>query len=517
MLRGSWQVSIYMLHVIAMSSGKSFWSKPRNRAVVYALGLLLIFGSYVIGSTESPTKKAERVTQRQSKIERTLPQKIEPSLEADNPVVSPDSTATATQPAIPKKDANGRPFPPPDFRLSDREYTDEEKAAIYQQLLKNEPVEYPYKFNEELSDLEQKIQNGTATEKDRNRYIGIATQKPELKDKFKDQNKQTAETASKKAKNTVNNGNWVSFLKSSENSNPDLASGDNELDQNFQSGRSQAFRPTKYIPHPHDPIPAEWNFTHENLRIYSVIPGPGASAMVIYLGGQKKISEAAEKALHEKYRIGPDYDNHFEYEGTPQQKNLQANQAANELLLTLGIKGQMIFEVTNGHIPDGTGVDFVIWSNPFCSVMTPEAMEEIKKELRKYYDDFIPFSASTKTVIDKNVGCYEDLAKVYVSDKPNGDTWEALEPCSVGGNKRESQCTGYGLNLWQQSANPFNAASGGDRYDIAQINMKAVRAIKIVDIDNPTVVDQLKMQNNIIENGYDLDAIAMLYYQTNQK
>lgn len=514
------------------SDKQDFWSKPRNRWMVFIVSALSVFGGYVIATPVSRNSIPLIVESKPIQIDKEIVQPEKEPVREPNPDESVlAATISTPSKSLIKTKSKERTIPPPDFRLSDRNYSDPEKAAIYSNLVKaNEKTEFPYEFDKELYELSEKVKNGTATPSESNRYLLLGSRPLKLRKEYEKKPEVPVgpdKSLSEKIRKATSNARWSSpqgltsdQMEAVRDAVEDKQK-DSDSEESFKSGQAASFTPRKYVPHEKEKLSEDLEKTHRNLKIYSVIAGMNASAMTsklaLYTKKSKVVYTELEKTgvelgMHERYRIGPDFDNHFEFEGTDEQKLAAASQASDSLMFTLGLRGQIVFEVTNGEIQDGEGVDFVIWSNPFCSVIDPKAIEEMKKELRKYFDDFIPFSSSTKQVIDKNVVCYEDLATVEVSQDSAKGPWKRMDPCFVGGNKASSQCTGYGMNLWNQNQNPFNAGSGGDRYDIAQTSYSHIKAIRITDLANPTTkVPDSPVE--VIENGYDLDAIAMLHYQ----
>ena len=170
----------------------------------------------------------------------------------------------------------------------------------------------------------------------------------------------------------------------------------------------------------------------------------------------------------------------------------------------MGTDGSITFVVRDGKLVNGNGADFVIWSHPFCFIKTDQSVQEMNQGLRKEYQRYTPNNRRAIAGIENGVECATELAKVYVSAHGPGGKWTAIEPCQKGVDPLNSRCAGYGINLWNQTPDLFSPLSGGDRYDIGDLGLEDINAIKIVDLSN---------QGDPQKGGFDLDAIAMIHFK----
>lgn len=376
------------------------------------------------------------------------------------------------------------------------------QKEVFQHLLE-EPVEYPYEFDEELYDLSEKVLAGKANPKEVHQFMvrGVMPKKEKVK----------------KA-NAVNKKEQTPQGKSVSDNSKVFASSTNSV---FQSGYAQEYKKEAYQESA-NPIPSHLEFTHKNLKIYKVTPGPNASPMVRSLATLKvpvhEQKPDLEPYWHNHYRIGPDYNTRWDFADPNQKKGEMSNseiarakQAADQHLYSLGFGGSITFEITQGHLFDGEGDDFVIWSNPFCWVSTMEAREHIKNKVLEHFLEYIPHSGNTKDIIDPYVKCFTETAKVEVSADGGLQSWRAFGTCPDG-NAKNSQCAGYGLNLWKQNKDPSDKRSGGDRFDLKAVDLETVRFIRITDTSHLQTQPDVDFKK-VLLNGFDLDAIAILHVE----
>jgi hypothetical protein len=139
-------------------------------------------------------------------------------------------------------------------------------------------------------------------------------------------------------------------------------------------------------------------------------------------------------------------------------------------VVSLGCGGRITVDFGDDGIVDGPGPDFTVFENPF------------------------PVREET----------FAEPAAVLVSD--DGLTWSSF-PCRTGGGWPAPGCAGVEL----VSANPDNGLatdperSGGDHFDLADLDLDAIRYVRLVDRSVEYFGDRTWCGPL---GGFDLDAIA---------
>lgn len=510
-----------------------FWAKGRNRAFVYTFGFLVVLGSYVIGSPDRPA--AEPVQKLKAKIAtKSAIQNIEPikptetqdsetSTESKDQITPtttsiPATTVGATAQAAPTT-SNG--FDPAQTYnpFSDPEVSEREKQAMRKELAQG-AMEVPYEVSDAEINLYDKYEKGKITPEEKKSLIGAVMQfrtKPNRASKDKDgeetskSKNETASTSSNSKSSKSSSYGWYANTKAALNQNKENESTNEVKDEEVVAGLKYGSvdnDETWFESRPRAPLPENLQYTHENLKIYQFVAGTNAGMIATTYNGIEKLYERVdanlEKAFHEQYRLPPDWSTRYRFDQDPGEEAKKARFFSNKMTYSLGTGGAVTFEVTKGAIVDKPGVDFMLWSNPFCYLNTPEGKEAVSKDAKANYKNYQPSSGTVASKLDDYVSCYYENAKVFVSSVGPKGPWDAIEPCQKGINPIGSACAGYGMNLWNVDPSLSNLTKGGDKYDLEKWGISAVKAIKIVDLGN---------QGYAAQAGYDLDAIAMINYQ----
>ncbi len=156
-------------------------------------------------------------------------------------------------------------------------------------------------------------------------------------------------------------------------------------------------------------------------------------------------------------------------------------------VLSLGGGGTLVLTFAPNAIVDGPGPDFIVFENPFWIGGSPDTP-------------------------------YAEPGQVSVSD--DGVTWTAF-PCTPTLDPGAPDGTGtappYGdCGGWQvvhsapgNGISPFDpTTAGGNAYDLADLDLKHVRYVKIVDQTHEACPEAGADKPNT--NGFDLDAIAIV-------
>jgi hypothetical protein len=476
----------------------------------------------------SLAKNASSLTDHKAHAENNPSKKLSliPSSQTANPTNVPPQGAA--QPYHPKEQ----------FKLGERPMSDAQTAAVYKELL-GQSKTYPFEINQELYELSQKAKNQNLSESEVDRFLQLTAAPPMVAE---DQGQSSQESAYRaqsswnaSAPATYQRGKErnkkgrVSNRRDGSTSNTDLEF--SAVPTGLQSGYAQAFQAVEYNEKSSsNPLLEQYNFTHENLRIHSAHAGQNASPTIQVISRIQppfyETKALLEQGMHSKYRIGPDWDTHWVFYDIEKRKKDRSYQdpmestridhATEKHLMTLGRDGSVVFEVTDGEIENRDGPDFVIWSNPFCYIADEQTRQRIEQELDRYHHDFMPFDGNAKSVIDQGVSCFTELAKVEVSNNGAEGPFEPIGVCNENPAQR-SGCAGYGFNLWKNSQDPFSDRSGGDRFDLADTKFESINAIRITDLNIPPPASiPAEDRRGYIENGFDLDAIAILHYQGDQ-
>lgn len=146
--------------------------------------------------------------------------------------------------------------------------------------------------------------------------------------------------------------------------------------------------------------------------------------------------------------------------------------ATQEQILSLGLNGSITIGFKHYMIRDMPGKDFTIFENAFQYLGDRIFIEPAKVEVSKNGIDFYSFPFDSLTLN----GC----AGTYPT---NGN------------------------------ADPFDVTiSGGNSFDLADIGMDSIIAIRIIDVSSFVLQSEHPLYNPIV-NGFDLDAVVGLHLQ----
>jgi hypothetical protein len=146
--------------------------------------------------------------------------------------------------------------------------------------------------------------------------------------------------------------------------------------------------------------------------------------------------------------------------------------ATQEQVLSLGLNGSITIGFKNYMIRDMQGNDFTIFENAFQYLDHRIFIEPAKVEVSKNGIDFYSFPFDSLTLN----GC----AGTFPTN----------------GNE-----------------NPFDpAVSGGNNFDLADIGMDSIIAIRIIDVSSIILQSEHPLYNPIV-NGFDLDAVVGIHLQ----
>ncbi len=146
--------------------------------------------------------------------------------------------------------------------------------------------------------------------------------------------------------------------------------------------------------------------------------------------------------------------------------------ATQEQILSLGLNGSITIGFKHYMIRDMPGKDFTIFENAFQYLGDRIFIEPAKVEVSKNGIDFYSFPFDSLTLN----GC----AGTYPT---NGN------------------------------ADPFDVTiSGGNSFDLADIGMDSIIAIRIIDVSSIILQSEHPLYNPIV-NGFDLDAVVGLHLQ----
>ncbi len=191
----------------------------------------------------------------------------------------------------------------------------------------------------------------------------------------------------------------------------------------------------------------------------------------------------------------------------PPHGNEDANQAQDspEHLLSLGNGGRIILRFRDNIIVDEEGVDFTVFENPLIQIGDTEysfcetAIVSVSQDGETFYTfpyDFIPPPEGGRLGRMEDYKGFAGIQPVY-SNPSNGI--DPLDP----------------------------AVSGGDSFDLADLNISWVRYVKIVDTGVPGTASEMRdAQGDPIDDpgnlfndpsigklGFDLDAVAAIHWQ----
>jgi len=142
-------------------------------------------------------------------------------------------------------------------------------------------------------------------------------------------------------------------------------------------------------------------------------------------------------------------------------------------VVSLGAHGEIVVEFGDRAIVDGEGADFIVFENPFYVQGDPEQV-------------------------------YQELGEVAVS--ADGETWETFEcdtePAEPG---RWPGCAGWRpVEDYdaEETVPPEPAVTGGDPFDLADVELEEVRYVRIRDVSGKGLAPSA---------GFDLDAVGVIH------
>jgi hypothetical protein len=143
-------------------------------------------------------------------------------------------------------------------------------------------------------------------------------------------------------------------------------------------------------------------------------------------------------------------------------------------VVSLGVGGTIVLSFAPNAIVDGPGIDFIVFENPF-------------------------------DINDNPNDPYAEPGEVSVSE--DGITWSAY-PCTAT-SYPYGACAGWHV-VYSSPTNGISpvdpATAGGDQYDLADLGLKEVRYVRIVDKSNEVCPDA----GGSTSAGFDLDAISIV-------
>lgn len=146
--------------------------------------------------------------------------------------------------------------------------------------------------------------------------------------------------------------------------------------------------------------------------------------------------------------------------------------ATQEHILSLGLNGSITIGFKNFMIRDMPGNDFTIFENAFQYLGDRIFIEPAQVEVSKNGIDFYSFPFDSLT----------------------------LNGCA-------------GTNPTNGNENPFDpTVSGGNSFELADIGMDSIIAIRIIDVSSIVLQSEHPLYNPIV-NGFDLDAVVGLHLQ----
>lgn len=467
--------------------------------MVYSLGLIVIIASYV---QESPKSKPPVLQKLMSEIsvDDHLLETMEIKSEHQKALMD-NTTKNVTNPTNTPIQQN--PYIGDSFTAT---------STTFNQVVEKEPSTVYPKTNETTpASRENSQENMEISEIDEEEKLSTNGEvQPESKYNIE---KQTL-IHSEKPK-THFNPSWMALEKKYQSSKANYAEKDHYLSKNYRNGVVENKDRIRYVDYNLPELPSHLQRTHEFLEIFYIRRGAN-SKLPAYLGNvfglYKQVLEHDPmnyRQLHDTYRIPPDWNDLYTFSNDPAENMAISRTKSNKHLLSLGSNGEIIFVVRDGTLDNGPGDDFVIWGHARCFIKTEETIRHISEGKRKDFPTYTPFNGRAVSGVEKGVECTTALAKVSVSQhNPEENRFDPIEPCQRGSDPMQSKCAGYGLNSWNRVSNPFDQGSGGDRYDLSMIGLTKIKAIKIQDLGNSAESDT---------PGFDLDAIAILNYQSYKK
>jgi hypothetical protein len=476
-----------------MSSFRTFWSKPKARAVVYSIGFILTCVSYVAGAPtfkvdkQKPKRLQKPKTVTEAPIQETIPEPVAqeatplateqaPLIQTNSPVIA----STAPSAAIASNNLSAptlsEPFAPESsfsepmaYPVDQMNVPPEVKQKIAEKVA--EPSKpYPYLVEEERDENESanKDKDVAASSQSVSSWNGsgaVGNKKESKPAATQSEQKNNSSTTSSSSKPS-----FVDRAKSFFASDVETE----EAKENEPKMASKAYSAVV-----DNPVPSWLQNFYSRIHVYSFMRGVGGS---IDFSSFNQGDEPND--LRSVIFAAPDWDLKWDLKG------LYIPEAIKKHILPLGTKGSLTIEIVGGYIEDKKGKDFVIFENPFCSTTNE------KKE-----STLVPVAS----VLDRpsNIACMVELAKVEVSDAIDGEYYAF--PCELGDNHKLRGCAGIVPNV-HKLGTAFNPVlSGGDMFDLADLKLEKgfqVKYIRITDLGGEAGIEGTV--------GFDLDAFVPL-------
>ena len=450
---------------------KKFWYKPRNRAIVYSIGFVIVFGSYVIGAPRAPDAASVEpsLSTFTSSYSSSLPiagtviplrQKITPTVKT---VAEHQVLTHPNQQSFRETSSSNASDEPLSYDVNEMNASKEVKQKILKKL-SGEKKDYPYEVEESEnrdSPTYDTGKNAPGVVPSASGYIpgptktDVGSQAPTVSG--------LSSNSSLRKVGSIQSNNTKTILAAM-NSN----------------GEGQV----EYNPDVQNPIPYELQKFYSHVHIFEFKKGAGGSTLYPSFGLDQ---ESDYTDIRNVVFSPPDWQLDWKFT----DENLDT--AINRHLLPLGTNGTFTIQIQNGYISDQPGPDFLIVENPFCSI-TQDGKSTIIKN-----------TASTMNPPSGAV-CYPEPGRVEIGDTVTGKFY--VFPCD-GNSKTESWgCAGIVPNVYQPGGDLKN--SGGDLFDLSKLKDLPkgfrVRYIRIVDLNNATGFEGTK--------GFDLDAFVPFNIQS---
>jgi hypothetical protein len=471
----------------------SFWSKGRNRAVIYGIGALILFGSYVIGAPDSGRTSRKR-SPKKAKLEASVSSFNE--IQADSPVVNQEpeiplnegqitpetvsigsnkaptntnaldpSSSLASNSNIPDTSIYYEP-PNLSYPVENMNTSPEVKQKIVERLAEG-PKEYPYEIESDLSyDSNKKeafawdVAGGRNLNNSKSKLPSTSQEK-----KFSSSNS-----------NAGRSNSFAPMFYKNQNSLAPKVNGDNSESEDVEDTKSDGEHYDSSI---QNPTPIWLADFYRHLHVYSFKKGNGGSlkypSFNIY-------NENDYLEVRNVIFTPPDWQLGWEtFIKTSLSDAIQTH------LLPLGVNGSLVIEIRGAHLFNGPGADFMVVENPFCSLMNNGQTELMKDTV-------------STLVRNQTAQCFPEPAYIEVSDKPQGP-FIRFQPCDGKSEQTSTACAGVVPHIYKPGMDLRNI--GGDLYDLSRLNLDKnyqVKFVRITDMSNSTGINGAQ--------GFDLDSFV---------
>lgn len=458
-----------------MSPRAKFWSKFRNRGIVYALGFIVLFGSYVIGApnfsinhAKKPKKKVKPeqvVAQIDNSNDQSIPEEgiaLEQNenapvlVAAATPAEKVPTSIPSTSPSSNDTYSGGENLSYMDETMTSMPYSTPMSqmsmaASVkdeIKQRLEDGPKDYPYQVPEREDSIQVLEEEKNTEKKDKFSWP--------VRGAFRNQTKSASNNASSKTSSSgssasVNSGTSGTSITGKGSSFQSSKKPDGVIhNENLNEGTIE------YDPNVYNPMdPWLVNF-YSHIHIHSFKKGLGGSSKFPSFNFDQ---ENEFPDIRSVIFTPPDWQ--MEWKLRPNQ----VIGATENHLLPLGKNGSITIQVTDGYfIFNGEGADFLIVENPFCYEKKMDGTQELVKGNQE----------------GDNIVCSHEYAKVSVSDTIQGPFKEF--PCNNSSLNAANGCAGVIPNVY--NAGDKLRESGGDSYDLQAIHLPKdykVRFIRIMD------------------------------------